>query len=114
MSALSDFLAEAQSGQEMSQESLFPATLVFTGQGNAGGYAASTGPLARQMFTDAHGALMELVQKAFRLRRTFVTADGLEIVPQKTTLRDGGRGYLVERIVDRPADPCLYLGCKEL
>lgn len=113
-SPLADFLAQAQSGQEMSQESLFPVTLKFAGQGNPGGYAASTGPLARSMFTDAQGVLMEHREKAFRLRRELFANDGVELVAQKTTLTADGRGYLLNRIVDRPADPCVYLACSEL
>jgi hypothetical protein len=113
-SQLSAFLALAQTGQEMSQESLFGVTLRFTGQGNADGYAASTGPTIRQIVADNHGTLFEVKDKAFRIRRALFADDSVTIVEQKTAITVDGKGYRVDRIVDRPGDPCVYLACKEL
>lgn len=108
------FMAQVQSGQEMSMESLFGVTLIFSGQGNPGGYDASSGRQIREMFVDQRGVMMEQVQKAFRIRRELLANDGISIVPEVTTLSQGGKSYRVLRTIDQSFDTCLYLGCKEL
>lgn len=90
-------------------ETLHPATLVIEGHN----ISAGSGPQARQMILDEHGTLYDQADKAYRVRRELLTAAGVVILPQATTLSENGRAYRVVRVVDRAEDPCLYLACKE-
>jgi hypothetical protein len=115
MTLIGDFLGILQTGQDMSLESQFGATLIFTfpAQGNPGGYACSTGPEAKQMAFDAEGVMLETLDKAFRIRRELLANDGIVLVEQKTLVTASGVTYRLDRLVDRASDPCLYLACKQ-
>lgn len=104
----------------MSLQSLYGTTLIFknqsgTVQGNAGGYAASTGAQSDEMTVDEHGNLVPKYDRAFRIVADLLTADGVVIVPMQTHVTEvGGKTYRVEKTSRRLADPCLHLDCKEI
>lgn len=115
MSQLRDFNALLQAGQDMSVETLYGSTLIFTGQGNAGGYAASTGALSEELTADEHGNLLPKYDRAFRIREAMLVADGVVLVEQQTHVTEaGGKTFRVEKVVRRVNDPCLHIACKEV
>lgn len=113
MTQLASFLTTLQHGQELSLETQWGVTLIFEDQGNPGGYGASAGNAAQEMTLESAGVIMETRTKAFRILRSIVTADGIEIVARKTVVVCDGKRYLVDQIGEPPGDPCLHLVCKE-
>lgn len=103
-----------QSGQLVSLEGTDGTTIIFPGQGNAGGYSASTGSLVEEMVSNEMGVLMTKQGRAFRVLAASLTADGVVIVEMQTHLTEAGRALRVTKVTQRINDPCLQIVCSEI
>lgn len=113
-SQLGDFLALAQSGQEMSLQSLWPVTLIFPGQGNAGGYAASGGPLTSDFAPQPDGTLIAEYRRSFRVLASSLAADGVVVAAEQTHVRADGKTFRVESVNSISVDGCQHIVAKQL
>lgn len=112
---LTDFLSQAQTGPGLSLETLFPATIIFPGQGNEGGYSgAASGIKEEKGFDTTRNVMTTQRLKSFRIVRALLTNDSVTYKAEVTHVVEGGLEYRVKVVGDRAADPCINLDCEQL
>ncbi len=108
MSQLTDFNAAAQSGQEMSRENLWPASITLPG---VVGEIACSGGSVRE--TGVHlmvGGMMGEFLLAFRVRKELLTG------PPEVNTRLGylGKQWLIMRVINDPRESAYIIGADNL
>ncbi len=102
---LDDFNSLAQSGQELSLESLFPATVTIAGQS----YACSRSAWKSVPKILETGAMVDSWQCRVRVRKALLSADGVTLRAAATTVILDSEKATVAEIAFEPTDPAFTL-----
>ena len=111
VSQLTDLIRQAQTGSEMSLESLRPSTLYFGTTPILG----TGGSLSKELDPQPDGTLFEMHTRNFRVRLELLVAAGITIIEKKTSFVCDGVTYRIDKTDSNlTVDPCLLLKCKQL